>query len=145
MILLILFIFFIGCSSNEAILRRIDTLEKKIDQLHSAEYSGEIIFTDRSLNETEIWDGIIDGEELERFNLEQIRKIIEEQSDVQRLFCAQCKKEGLTSTIQRGMSMTTLMGTHEYWDEDGSYHYSDPNYTTTEWSCSQDHEWTTSE
>lgn len=81
--LFILVIFFIGCSSNEALLRRIDALENKIDQLHSAYYPGEIIGSDIIISpkEVEIWDGIIDAEEVERFNIDQIRKTIKRARD----------------------------------------------------------------
>jgi len=129
MILFILLIFFLGCSSNGALLRRIDALENKVEELHTLDSNNTV--TADFPDDTEMWD-----EEVEKFNLENI---------VQRLFCAQCKKEGLSSTIQRGMSTRTVMGTHEYWDEDGKHHYNDPNYTTTGWICSQGHEWITSE
>jgi len=118
MIILIIFALFFSCSSNETLLRRINALEKKVNQLHDPFNPGEIINA----------DGII-----ERWSIENGR--------VQKLFCSQCKKEGLTSTIQRGWTMTTLMGVSEYWDENGIYHFDDPNYSTTEWSCSQGHNW----
>jgi len=46
-IVLILFLFFVGCSSNGVLLNKIEQLEKKVEQLHSAEYSGEIISADK--------------------------------------------------------------------------------------------------
>lgn len=55
--------------------------------------------------------------------------------------CPECKKHGMRSTVYRSQwTSATLMGTYEYWDEDGNYHYVDPNYYTTRYSCSNGHE-----
>jgi len=56
--------------------------------------------------------------------------------------CPQCQQEGKKSIITIGFSTTTLMSTHAYYDEDGKYHFHNPNITTTEYSCSNGHEWT---
>lgn len=55
--------------------------------------------------------------------------------------CEKCQLEGKKSTIQIGMSMTTCMGTNTYYDESGNFHYHDPNSTSTDYRCSNGHEW----
>lgn len=55
--------------------------------------------------------------------------------------CPECIKEGKKSNVYPGMSTTTLMKIFEYYDEEGKYHYSNPNTTTTYYSCSNGHKW----
>ena len=55
--------------------------------------------------------------------------------------CPQCVKEGKKSHINVGTSTTTLMYCPPYYDEDGKYHHHDPNYVTTNYTCSNGHEW----
>lgn len=55
--------------------------------------------------------------------------------------CNQCEIESKKSTIQIGMSFTTAMMWHSYYDENGNLHNHDPNTTTTEYKCSNGHEW----
>lgn len=59
-----------------------------------------------------------------------------------KLFCPICVKESNKSTVFIGLSMTTLMCTQEYYDEDGKYHFHNPNTITTEYSCSNGHKFT---
>ena len=56
--------------------------------------------------------------------------------------CLQCTSDGHRSTVEVGMSVVTTMGVHAYYDEDGHYHYDDPNTATTEYTCSRGHRWT---
>lgn len=55
--------------------------------------------------------------------------------------CPECVSEDKRSTIQIGTSVSTAMHRTPYFDEDGEYHNHDPNYTTTEYSCSNGHKW----
>lgn len=57
------------------------------------------------------------------------------------MICPECRIEGLRSTVNSGMSMTTGMGYTSFWDEDGVHHVHDPNTTTTSYLCSNGHEW----
>ena len=57
--------------------------------------------------------------------------------------CPECVKEGERSCVYPGMSTTTCMGGQRYYDEDGRLHVHDPNVTTSEFSCSRGHKWTT--
>lgn len=58
------------------------------------------------------------------------------------MICPACKAHGVRSNVYPGFSSTTLMGGASYWDTDGRYHSHDPNTTTTDFRCSQGHEWT---
>ena len=60
------------------------------------------------------------------------------------LKCPECVELGLRSTVTVGVGMTTLMNTHQFYDEDGKYHFHDPNHSSTSYTCSQGHEWSTS-
>ena len=53
--------------------------------------------------------------------------------------CEICEKEGLKSQIHIGGSVSTVMGYHQYYDEDGKHHSHDPNIRTTQYSCSNGH------
>ncbi len=55
--------------------------------------------------------------------------------------CFECQKQGLKSTVYPGACTRTCMSGSQYWDENGVYHYNDPNYTTTAMRCSNGHEW----
>jgi len=57
------------------------------------------------------------------------------------VFCPVCVKKGLRSTVRRGGTIGTCMAWDIYYDEDGVYHNNNPNSYTTEWYCSQGHEW----
>lgn len=35
----------------------------------------------------------------------------------------------------------TLLAVCAYYDEDGNYHYNDPNFTRTTYTCSNGHSW----
>jgi hypothetical protein len=57
--------------------------------------------------------------------------------------CAYCRLVGMRSTVATSGFMTcTLLGTYAYYDEDGHYHYDDPNTCTESLRCSRGHEWT---
>ena len=55
--------------------------------------------------------------------------------------CAECVTLGQRSTVTVGATTTTAMAVSAYYDEDGHYHYNDPNITTTEYHCSRGHRW----
>ena len=56
------------------------------------------------------------------------------------MFCPECLKQGLTSTLytQNG-GITTDMCVNTFYDENGKYHYHNPNVTSSEWHCSNGH------
>ena len=54
--------------------------------------------------------------------------------------CSACEKEGKRSIVQQGGTFSTLMGVHQYYDEDGKYHCHDPNTHTTSFRCSNGHD-----
>jgi hypothetical protein len=58
------------------------------------------------------------------------------------MICEECRKQGLKSKVFIGMQTCTAMYSDSYYDEDGNYHFHDPNITTTVYSCSNDHTWT---
>ena len=60
------------------------------------------------------------------------------------MICPVCEKEGKLSQVNVGLSMVTLAGHIPYYDEKGLYHDHDPNYTTTEFNCSNGHKFTKS-
>lgn len=131
---LVLCLLFVSCSSNQLLLERMEALEARIAAIETdiTDY-GEIDFleldVDTILTTTDLTD-IISGLD---------------ETDFGREFCSQCQKEGLKSRVYRGMGARTLMGTHEYWDENGYYHYEDPNYTSWNMWCSNGHKWITRE
>lgn len=55
--------------------------------------------------------------------------------------CPECVASDQKSTVRVGMSYSTCMGTQTYYDEDGKYHFHDPNSTSTNYSCSNGHSW----
>lgn len=57
--------------------------------------------------------------------------------------CVKCKTEGKRSQVYPGMCAVTCMGFQTYYDEDGMFHSHDPNWYTTDYKCSEGHEWTT--
>lgn len=58
------------------------------------------------------------------------------------MICEQCKAEGKKSTVHApGGGISTLMCEDRYYDEDGNYHYHDPNGLHVRWRCSNGHEW----
>lgn len=54
--------------------------------------------------------------------------------------CPCCKKLGFRSRVYLGMSMSTLLYSEPYYDEDGLYHDNDPNTITTNARCSIGHD-----
>lgn len=56
--------------------------------------------------------------------------------------CQYCVKEGKTSTVRIGSSSRTCAGISQFYDKDGKYHIHDGNITSTEYICSNNHEWT---
>jgi hypothetical protein len=57
--------------------------------------------------------------------------------------CKQCDKKGKKYSVYQGMSTTTLMAWgNPYWNEDGDYIIPpNPNTTTTQYRCSNGHNW----
>ena len=55
--------------------------------------------------------------------------------------CPECEKSGERSTVRGGGGFSTAMGVDTYYDEDGTFHRHDPNYTTRIMRCSNAHEW----
>jgi len=60
---------------------------------------------------------------------------------VKRKFCPACVDSGWKSRVYEGMCWSTAIYAQPYYDEDGLYHYNNPNTTTCEWSCSKGHYW----
>ncbi len=58
--------------------------------------------------------------------------------------CPQCVNENKRSSVYPGLQMVTAMAGIAYYDEDGGFHYDDPNIYTTEYKCSNGHEWSES-
>lgn len=59
--------------------------------------------------------------------------------------CPRCETAGEASRVFAPMvSMSTLMAHQAYWDEAGVYHSHDPNWDTSEYSCSNRHRWVVS-
>jgi hypothetical protein len=56
--------------------------------------------------------------------------------------CDECVAEGERSTLTSLGGMTTLLGWHPYYDEDGNYHAHDPNETKSLYRCSRGHQFT---
>ena len=56
--------------------------------------------------------------------------------------CPICKEQGIRSKVYIGTCLRTLMGISSYYDEDGNYHFKDPNITTCTYRCSNGHEFT---
>lgn len=54
--------------------------------------------------------------------------------------CPFCMGEHKKSTVQVGGCTTTLLAPRAYYDEQGHYHYEDPNRTTCLYRCSKGHE-----
>ena len=55
------------------------------------------------------------------------------------MICPECKEQGLKSKVFQDQSRTTLICAETFWDEEGEYHIHDPNVTTTEYHCSNEH------
>lgn len=60
------------------------------------------------------------------------------------VICPTCKEAGQKSTVTPGACQTTLAMPLSYYDEDGRFHYDDPNITTCQYRCSNGHEWSES-
>lgn len=56
--------------------------------------------------------------------------------------CQKCVEQGLESKVYVGTTMTTLAYSAPFYDENGRYHYHNPNTTTTEYRCSNGHSFT---
>ena len=53
--------------------------------------------------------------------------------------CPACESVGLRSTVHAGGTMTTLLCSQNYFDEDGQPHFHDPNWRHATWTCSKGH------
>jgi len=55
------------------------------------------------------------------------------------LICPECKELKQKSTVTVGAQTTTLMAIRQYYDEEGNFHYEDPNIHSTTYHCSEGH------
>jgi hypothetical protein len=55
--------------------------------------------------------------------------------------CQTCEREGLRSTVHVGATVSTAMCSYSFYDEDGKYHYHNPNTVGTSYRCSNGHTW----
>jgi hypothetical protein len=53
--------------------------------------------------------------------------------------CPVCESKGERSQVDHLGTFSTLMDGRAYYDEDGVYHYDDPNTYTTQFRCSRGH------
>lgn len=56
--------------------------------------------------------------------------------------CQKCIEENKTSRIFIGGSMSTLLHSSNYFDEEGVMHNHNPNKITSTYQCSNGHRWT---
>jgi hypothetical protein len=61
--------------------------------------------------------------------------------DSSKKICPFCRDQGLKSSVYMEGCQTTLLATYAYWDENGTYHYHNPNKTSCQYRCSNGHEW----
>ena len=57
------------------------------------------------------------------------------------MICSECKSLGLKSNVYVGYSVSTCIAGSAYYDENGNYHWHDPNTISTEYICSNGHKW----
>lgn len=57
--------------------------------------------------------------------------------------CPECKKAKQKSTVVCLGGTSTLMATQSYYDEEGNFHYHNPNITTMQYECSRGHRFIT--
>lgn len=62
---------------------------------------------------------------------------------MKRVICPECASEGEKSRSYFCGTLRTAMAGASYYDENGDYHDHDPNVSTTSYSCSRGHRWTT--
>ena len=53
--------------------------------------------------------------------------------------CPECERQGMVSKLYLQYGPTTDMATHEFYDEEGKYHFHDPNSSTTIFKCTNRH------
>ena len=58
-----------------------------------------------------------------------------------KLICPECSKNSLRSIVRCGQVLVTQMDTDSYYDEDGDWHFHDPNTGTAQYHCSNNHHW----
>jgi hypothetical protein len=58
---------------------------------------------------------------------------------MEKVFCEECQKEGLKSTVVSLGTFSTCMGWNPFYDEEGRYHAHDPNYRNERLNCSNGH------
>ena len=56
------------------------------------------------------------------------------------MICRYCKESGRTSRLYIGTAYRTAMGVTHYYDEQGHLHQDDPNVTSTDYHCSNGHQ-----
>ena len=59
----------------------------------------------------------------------------------QAVICPECRDTGQRSRVTEGVSYVTDMYCPPFWDEDGVQHVHDVNRRTTNFSCSNGHQW----
>lgn len=55
------------------------------------------------------------------------------------LKCPVCVQRGYKTVVTEGANFTTLLASYPYYDENGKYHFNNPNVTTTSFSCASGH------
>lgn len=58
-----------------------------------------------------------------------------------RILCPKCQREGLRSIVYPQGSSATCLGFTTYYDEEGNCVNNDPNKYSTEYICSNNHNW----
>ena len=57
------------------------------------------------------------------------------------MICPECQKLGLKSKAYPGWTTCTAMYCQPFYDEEGELHHHDMNTTSTQYSCSNGHNW----
>lgn len=57
--------------------------------------------------------------------------------------CKECESQNLKSTVREGISSVTALHSSPFYDEDGKYHLHSRNTRTTNYTCSNGHNWKT--
>jgi len=55
--------------------------------------------------------------------------------------CPECSKQGKSHVVFVGPTRITLMGYARFYDQDDKLHDHNPNRTTIDYSCSNNHTW----
>jgi hypothetical protein len=55
--------------------------------------------------------------------------------------CPLCQQAGQTSIVRVDCTIRTTLAVQNFADEEGMWHYHDPNVTISHYKCSKDHSW----